>query len=153
MDAVRQAAARPAPRRRGARRPPARDLPRTHDLRRTHHALHGKDGSLARRPAGLYPVGSGNSPRRADRGRAMRRWLPYPLLALGLFIMWLLLNQSLAPGHLALGGAIAVLASRSMAPLHPEKPPIRARPIPRLPGIVSASTTRTKDRTGAGGGT
>src|SRR3546814_12308101 len=50
-----QAAARPAPRRRGARRPPARDLPRTHDLRRTHHALHGKDGSLARRPAGLYP--------------------------------------------------------------------------------------------------
>src|SRR3546814_11009662 len=70
----------------------------------------------------------------------MRRWLPYPLLALGLFIMWLLLNQSLAPGHLALAGATAVLASRSMATRHPEKPRIRARAIPRLAWIVAAAT-------------
>src|SRR3546814_17523803 len=72
----------------------------------------------------------------------MRRWLPYPLLALGLFIMWLLLNQSLAPGHLALGGAIAVLASRSMATLQPETPRIRARAIPRLAWLVAADIIR-----------
>lgn len=46
----------------------------------------------------------------------MRRWLPYPLLALALLAMWLLLYQSLAPGHvvlaagLALGGALSVAA-------------------------------------------
>src|SRR3546814_7083153 len=73
----------------------------------------------------------------------MRRWLPYPLLALGLFIMWLLLNQSLAPVHLALGGAIAVLASRSMATLQPEKPRIRARAIPRLAWFVPADIIRS----------
>ena len=74
----------------------------------------------------------------------MRRWLPYPLLTLGLFIMWLLLSQSLAPGQLVLGGAIAVLASRSLAALHPEKPRIRsARPIPRLAGIVIADILRS----------
>src|SRR3546814_19713767 len=73
----------------------------------------------------------------------MRRWLPYPLLALSLFIMWLLLNQSLAPGHLALGGAIAVLASRSMATLQPAKPRIRARAIPRLAWLVAADIIRS----------
>src|SRR3546814_17949261 len=57
--------------------------------------------------------------------------------------MWLLLNQSLAPGHLALGGAIAVLASRSMATLQPEKPRIRARAIPRLAWIVAADIIRS----------
>ena len=44
----------------------------------------------------------------------MKRWLPYPLLSLSLAVMWLLLNGTLAPLHLAfsallgLGGALAL---------------------------------------------
>lgn len=37
-----------------------------------------------------------------------RRVLPYPLLSVFLLIMWLLLNQSLSPGHLILGSIIGV---------------------------------------------
>lgn len=33
----------------------------------------------------------------------MRTWFPYPLLSTGLFLMWLLLNQSVAPGSILLG--------------------------------------------------
>ncbi len=74
----------------------------------------------------------------------MTRWLPYPLLALALLTMWLLLNQSLAPGQLLLGAAVALFASRAMAALKPEKPRIRsARPIPRLAAIVLADIVRS----------
>ncbi|MFD1327222.1 Na+/H+ antiporter subunit E [Mycoplana ramosa] len=50
--------------------------------------------------------------------------LPYPLLALSLLLMWLVLN-SFSVGHLLLGSAIAVFASWSMAALRPSKPRIR----------------------------
>ncbi len=74
----------------------------------------------------------------------MKRWLPYPLLALALLAMWLLLNQSLAPGHLVLGGAIALLASQAMVSLQPEKAHIRSvRPIPRLAAMVFADIIRS----------
>ncbi len=67
----------------------------------------------------------------------MTRLLPYPFLALSLLVMWLLLNQSLSPGHIALGAAVAVMASRSMAALRPQPVRIRSvRPIPRLAGII-----------------
>ena len=33
----------------------------------------------------------------------MRRLLPYPAMTGFIFVVWLLLNQSLAPGHLILG--------------------------------------------------
>ncbi|HEY7663404.1 MAG TPA: Na+/H+ antiporter subunit E [Xanthobacteraceae bacterium] len=33
----------------------------------------------------------------------MRRWLPYPLLSAALATAWLLLNESLAAGHILLG--------------------------------------------------
>ena len=33
----------------------------------------------------------------------MRRWLPHPVMAAAIMSAWLLLNQSLAPGHLVLG--------------------------------------------------
>lgn len=33
----------------------------------------------------------------------MRRWLPHPLLTPILTLVWLLLNNSLAPGHIVLG--------------------------------------------------
>jgi multicomponent K+:H+ antiporter subunit E len=54
----------------------------------------------------------------------MRRWLPYPLLALSLLAMWLLLNQTLAPGHWLLGGALALGGGYVLAKL---QAPARAR--------------------------
>ena len=38
----------------------------------------------------------------------MRRAFPFPLLSLGLLAMWLLLNQSLSPGHLIMGAVLGI---------------------------------------------
>lgn len=38
-----------------------------------------------------------------------RRWLPHPVTSAILFVVWLLLNHTLSPGHLVLGAALAVL--------------------------------------------
>lgn len=74
----------------------------------------------------------------------MRRWIPHPLLAIGLTIMWLLLNQSVSPGHILLGGAFALLASGGYAALRPERVRIvSARPIPRLLRTVIADIVRS----------
>lgn len=74
----------------------------------------------------------------------MNRWLPHPLLALGLLIMWLLLNQSWSPGHLVLGGLVAVLAARAMAALQPERVGIRSwRALFRLAGAVAFDILRS----------
>ncbi|MBX6741783.1 MAG: Na+/H+ antiporter subunit E [Acetobacteraceae bacterium] len=51
----------------------------------------------------------------------MRRVLPYPLLAASLLVLWLLLNQSMAPGSVVLGGILAVGASWALVPLRPPK--------------------------------
>ena len=74
----------------------------------------------------------------------MKRWIPHPLLAAALLAMWLLLNQSLSPGHIALGAAVALLASHGLAALRPD--PVRlvsVRPILRLAGIVAADIVRS----------
>ena len=74
----------------------------------------------------------------------MRRWIPHPLLAAALLGMWLLLNQSLSPGHVALGGGVALLASNGLATLRPE--PVRfvaIRPLLRLAGLVVADVVRS----------
>jgi multicomponent K+:H+ antiporter subunit E len=47
--------------------------------------------------------------------------LPYPLLAISLILMWLLLN-GFTLGHLILGTLVAVFASWAMASLRPDKP-------------------------------
>ena len=46
-----------------------------------------------------------------------RRVLPYPLLSAFLLIMWLLLNQSLSPGHLILGSIIGVAGGLAISSL------------------------------------
>ncbi len=56
----------------------------------------------------------------------IRRWLPYPLLALGLFVMWLLLTQSFSPGQVLLGVLVTLFATRAMAALQPERSTIRS---------------------------
>lgn len=55
----------------------------------------------------------------------MRRWLPFPAMSLFVFVTWLLLNQSLAPGHLLLASALAVALGFLFGRLEP--PPLRIR--------------------------
>ena len=59
------------------------------------------------------------SPPPPPAGARFRSLLPAPWLSLALFGLWLVLNQSLSPGHLLLGAAVAVagpLATRSLRP-------------------------------------
>ena len=55
----------------------------------------------------------------------MKRLLPAPLLSASLFGMWLMLHESLAPGHLLLGAILAVAIPVLSAPLRPL--PVRIR--------------------------
>jgi len=74
----------------------------------------------------------------------VRRWIPHPLLALGLFVMWLLLTQSFSPGQVLLGGIVAILATHAMAALRPERSkigPLRA--VLKLAGIVAVDIVRS----------
>lgn len=73
----------------------------------------------------------------------MRAILPYPLLSLGLLVMWLLLN-GLSAGHLILGVVIAIAAAKAMTALQPAKPRIRAwGPLLRLVLIVAGDIVRS----------
>lgn len=74
----------------------------------------------------------------------MRRRLPYPLLALCLFVMWLLLTQSFSPGQVLLGAIVAFLATHAMAALRPERSGLGApRAILKLAGIVAVDIIRS----------
>ncbi|MCB4769349.1 Na+/H+ antiporter subunit E [Ancylobacter sp. Lp-2] len=55
----------------------------------------------------------------------LRRVVPFPLLFLALLAMWLLLQQSLAPGHIVLGSFVALGATWVMTALDPQ--PVRLR--------------------------
>jgi multicomponent K+:H+ antiporter subunit E len=74
----------------------------------------------------------------------MKRWIPHPLLAVALLVMWLLLNQSLSSGHILLGTIVALLASGGLAALRPE--PVRfvaAAPALGLAALVAADIVRS----------
>ena len=43
----------------------------------------------------------------------MRRWLPFPLSWVLLLGLWLLLNQTLAAGHVVLGAFVALAATHA----------------------------------------
>ena len=58
----------------------------------------------------------------------MRRVFPAPFLSLVLFGLWLVLNQSLSPGHLVLGALLGVLGPLLTASLRPS--PVRLRNLP-----------------------
>jgi multicomponent K+:H+ antiporter subunit E len=53
------------------------------------------------------------------------RWLPFPLVSLGLLVLWLLLNESVAAGHVLLGIVLGVAGGWGLARLEP--PAIRLR--------------------------
>ncbi|MFZ5491707.1 MAG: Na+/H+ antiporter subunit E [Pseudomonadota bacterium] len=55
----------------------------------------------------------------------MKRCLPQPLLSLGLLVLWLLLNNTLASAHLLLGAALAIVLPLLVAPLRAD--PVRLR--------------------------
>lgn len=73
----------------------------------------------------------------------MKRIVPYPLLALALFGMWVLLT-GFSPGHVLLGAVLALLVSRVMLTLAPTPPRMRFGPaIPKLLGMVLVDIVRS----------
>lgn len=74
----------------------------------------------------------------------MRRLIPYPLVFLGLLLLWLLLNQKLSLGHLLLGSAAALVGGWALARLEPpEDRPRRLGTILRLAASVVADIVRS----------
>lgn len=55
----------------------------------------------------------------------MKRWLPTPLMSALLFVVWLLLNNTLDPAHVVLAALLAVVVPRFTDRLRPERPRIR----------------------------
>ena len=74
----------------------------------------------------------------------IRRWLPSPLLSAFLLVLWLLLNQTLALGHIVLGAALAIYGPLATAALRPT--PVRVRrplAVLRLLGRVAVDIVRS----------
>lgn len=55
----------------------------------------------------------------------MRALLPHPLLSAGLFVMWLLMNQTMQPGPALVGVLVALLGGWALALLRPGRTRIR----------------------------
>jgi multicomponent K+:H+ antiporter subunit E len=51
----------------------------------------------------------------------MTRLLPFPIVSASLLAFWLLLNQTLSPGHFLLGSAVALIGGWGLAALQPPK--------------------------------
>lgn len=74
----------------------------------------------------------------------MRRWLPYPAMSLFLALTWLVLNQSLALGHLLIAGVLGLALADAFGRLEP--PPLRIRNrrrLLRLAAIVLGDVIRS----------
>lgn len=69
--------------------------------------------------------------------------IPFPLLSLALLAMWILLT-GFSPGHVLLGALIALVVSRTMLSLRPERPTLRiGRAAARLAVIVMIDIIRS----------
>ena len=74
----------------------------------------------------------------------MKRWLPYPLLSLSLAAMWLLLNGTLAPLHLAFGALLGLGGALALAELQaPEGRVRRGSAIVSLAWLVLVDVVRS----------
>ena len=70
--------------------------------------------------------------------------IPFPIVSVGLLAFWLLLNQSLSPGHILLGCAVALAGGWALAALQsPKARPRRLIPIFRLAAFVFADVVRS----------
>ncbi|GAP74961.1 MULTISPECIES: Na+/H+ antiporter subunit E [Pseudoalteromonas] len=56
------------------------------------------------------------------RLQAKYKWLPTPFRTILLFAVWLLLNNSVSPGHLILGAVLAIVIPLSIAPFRKPQP-------------------------------
>ena len=65
----------------------------------------------------------------------MKRILPQPLFSLFLWLVWLLLNNTVAPGHLLLGALLALALPLFTVRFWPNRPRIR-RPL-KLLGYIA----------------
>jgi multicomponent K+:H+ antiporter subunit E len=61
----------------------------------------------------------------------MNRWLPHPLLSLCLWLVWLLLANSSAPGHVLLGGMLALILPLATGRFWPDRSRVH-RPLKLL---------------------
>jgi len=74
----------------------------------------------------------------------MTRLLPFPIVSASLLVLWLLLNQTISPGHILLGGAVALIGGWALAALEPPKArPRRLAAILRLAALVFADIVRS----------
>jgi multicomponent K+:H+ antiporter subunit E len=74
----------------------------------------------------------------------MRRLLPFPIVSASLLVLWLLLNQTLSPGHLLLGGAVALVGGWVLTALEPPKArPRRLATVARLAALVLLDIIRS----------
>jgi multicomponent K+:H+ antiporter subunit E len=74
----------------------------------------------------------------------MTRLLPFPMASASVLVLWLLLNQSLSPGHILLGGAIALVAGWALSTLDPPRArPRRLGVLVRLAVLVVADIIRS----------
>lgn len=69
----------------------------------------------------------------------MKRLLPHPVLTPALAVVWLLLNNSLAPGHIVLGLFLGWAIPIFTLPFWPHAVPVRRpRALLRLAGVLLA---------------
>ncbi|MCO6416897.1 Na+/H+ antiporter subunit E [Siccirubricoccus sp. KC 17139] len=74
----------------------------------------------------------------------MRRLLPHPLVSAALLALWLLLNQTLAPGPALVGIVVALLGGRAYDRLEQGRPRLRRPGIAlRLAGLVLVDVARS----------
>lgn len=74
----------------------------------------------------------------------MTRLLPYPFVSASLFILWLLLNQTLSPGHLILGVIAALAGGWVLRALQTPKAHVRRfGAVFRLSAVVLADILRS----------
>jgi multicomponent K+:H+ antiporter subunit E len=74
----------------------------------------------------------------------IRRFVPYPLLAACLLVMWLLLMQSVSLGQILLGAVVSLIATWSMTRLRPATNRItRWGAVARLVAVVIVDVTRS----------
>jgi multicomponent K+:H+ antiporter subunit E len=74
----------------------------------------------------------------------MTRLVPYPLMSAALVAFWLLINQSVSPGHLVLGAAAGLAGGWALAALGPPKARVRRfAAVPQLFALVFADVVRS----------
>jgi multicomponent K+:H+ antiporter subunit E len=74
----------------------------------------------------------------------MRRVLPHPFISGNLFLLWLLLNETVAPGPALVGLVVAVIGGWALALLDPGRPRLRRPGVAlRLAGTVLVDIARS----------